>query len=59
RKGIELTRTIIKRLEILYSVISRYDNGTGLIYISKSALKTGSINTRLLINIISLNLVIS
>ncbi|UQC75214.1 uncharacterized protein CLUP02_01867, partial [Colletotrichum lupini] len=59
RKGIELIRTIIKRLKTLYSIINRYNNGTGLIYISKSALKIGSINTRLLISIISLNLVIN
>ncbi|KAK1482085.1 hypothetical protein CTAM01_13725, partial [Colletotrichum tamarilloi] len=59
KKGIKLTRTIIKRLKILYSVISRYNNGTGLIYISKSTLKVSSINTRLLINKISLNLALS
>ncbi|UQC76816.1 uncharacterized protein CLUP02_18331 [Colletotrichum lupini] len=39
--------------------MSRYDDGTGLIYTSKFALKIGSINTRLLISTISLNLVIS
>ncbi|UQC91428.1 uncharacterized protein CLUP02_16963, partial [Colletotrichum lupini] len=59
RKGIELTRTIIKRLKILYSVVSKLDDGTGPIYTSKSALKVSSINTRFLISIISLNLVIS
>ncbi|KAK1492269.1 hypothetical protein CCUS01_14051 [Colletotrichum cuscutae] len=52
-------RTAIKRLKTLYSVISKYDNSIGLIYTSKFALKIGSINIRLLISTISLNLIIS
>ncbi|UQC77420.1 uncharacterized protein CLUP02_02888, partial [Colletotrichum lupini] len=59
KKGIELTRTAIKRLKILYSVISKYNDNIEPIYISKSALKIGSISIRLLKSPSSLGLELS
>ncbi|UQC75220.1 uncharacterized protein CLUP02_01873, partial [Colletotrichum lupini] len=56
KKGIELTRTIIKRLKTLYSVISKYNNNIKPTYTFKSALKVSTINIRLPLSIIFLNL---
>ncbi|KAI3551995.1 hypothetical protein CSPX01_00671, partial [Colletotrichum filicis] len=56
RKGIELTRTAIKRLKILYSVISRYNDDIELTYTFKSALKVGTMSIRLFLSTIFLNL---
>ncbi|UQC77443.1 uncharacterized protein CLUP02_02911, partial [Colletotrichum lupini] len=56
KKGIELIRTIIKRLKILYSVINKYNDDIKLTYIFKSALKISTISIRLLLSTIFLNL---
>ncbi|KAK1458730.1 hypothetical protein CTAM01_17151 [Colletotrichum tamarilloi] len=59
RKGIEPTRTAIKRSKTSCGVVSRLDDGTGPICTSKSASKAGSMNTRLPMSTISLNLAMS
>ncbi|UQC79227.1 uncharacterized protein CLUP02_04706, partial [Colletotrichum lupini] len=58
-KGIELTRTIIKRLKTLHNIINKYNNNIKPTYISKSALKIGTISIRLLISLSSLGLELS
>ncbi|UQC76813.1 uncharacterized protein CLUP02_18328, partial [Colletotrichum lupini] len=59
KKGIELIRTIIKRLKILYNVISKYNDNIEPTYTFKFILKINIINIRLFLSTIFLNLELS